>query len=90
MFPLDQSGGGGPVDELDGRVMAKFQRLGEFRDGRLITGLTSLDGKQELMLGRCEPGVSGRLFGEVKERTKRPAELGQSPVFGHRDGRGGR
>jgi hypothetical protein len=25
MFPLDQSGGSGPVDQFDGRVMAKLQ-----------------------------------------------------------------
>jgi hypothetical protein len=51
--PLHQAGAHGPIDQLDGAVVAQQQVLGDIADRRRAT--VSPDGEEELMLRSGDP-----------------------------------
>jgi hypothetical protein len=65
--PHHEPGALGPVDELDGRVVAQLQRLGEVADDRPAGAGKSSDGQEQLVLRGGGPGLAGGLLGEVEE-----------------------
>lgn len=72
--------GFGPIDEPNGAVMSKQQRLGDLADRRAARLPTSTDRQEELMLGRRQPGRNGLLLAPVHEPTQARSEQHQAFV----------
>jgi hypothetical protein len=72
--------GFGPIDEPNGAVMSKQQRLGHIADRRAARLPTSTDRQEELMLGRRQPYCNGLFLAPVQEATQTGAELEEALI----------
>ena len=77
----DQPGGIGAVDELDGAVVAEEQVVGDLADGRSAGVIVAMDGEEQLMLVRGQPGRLGLLFAPAQEATEPVSQREQPCVF---------
>src|SRR5690349_14312034 len=75
--PLDEARRFQPVHQFDGGVMAKYQAVRQFADGRLGSGRQALKREQGLVLLRLDIVFPGPNFAEVKKVAKLVAKLSQ-------------
>jgi len=73
----DQPGGHGPVDQLDGAVVAHQQVAGDLPDGGAARVGVPTDGQQQLVLGRGDAGRLGLLPAPDRKR-RRPVRKASS------------
>lgn len=74
----------GAVDQLDRRVVAKQQRVGEVTDDGRVGAWVPAQGEEQLVMGGCQSGGAGGVGGEPLEQPQRVPEARQRLVLTRR------